>query len=75
MFVSQILFADSARKALRGPFIFWELIDALLSESLDKDLDQMCLFGLVLQDGVLKSSRLAGPDIAFSRTEIEDDLR
>jgi hypothetical protein len=52
-----------------------ELIDAIVSESLDKDLEQMSLYGLVLQDGFLKSSRLAGPDVSFSRFEVESDLR
>jgi energy-coupling factor transporter ATP-binding protein EcfA2 len=52
-----------------------ELIDALLGESSDQDLDRLSLYRLQLQDGSLQSSRLAGPDIAFSRTEIEDDLR
>ncbi len=52
-----------------------ELIDALLAESLDQDLARLSLYRLQLQDGALQSSRLAGPDIAFARSEIEDDLR
>jgi energy-coupling factor transporter ATP-binding protein EcfA2 len=52
-----------------------ELIDALLAESSDEDLSQFSLYRLQLQDGVLKSSRLAGPEIAFARRTIEDDLR
>jgi hypothetical protein len=52
-----------------------ELIDALLAESSDEDLDRLSLYRLQLQDGNLTYSRLAGPDIAFSRAEIEDDLR
>jgi predicted ATPase len=52
-----------------------ELIDAILAESLNEDLDRLSLYRLQLQDGVLKSSRLPGPDIAFARSEIEDDLR
>jgi hypothetical protein len=52
-----------------------ELIDALLAESADEDLAQFSLYRVQLQNGVLNSSRLAGPDIAFSRSEIEDDLR
>jgi energy-coupling factor transporter ATP-binding protein EcfA2 len=52
-----------------------ELIDALLAESSDQDLTRLSLYRLQLQGGVLKSSRLPGPDIAFSRAEIEDDLR
>jgi hypothetical protein len=52
-----------------------ELIDALLAESTEQDLAQFSLYRLQLQDGNLKSSRLAGPEIAFARTTIEDDLR
>jgi hypothetical protein len=52
-----------------------ELIDALLAESLDGDLARLSLYRLQLKDGYLKSSRLAGADIAFARMTIEDDLR
>ncbi|MBI1918059.1 MAG: ATP-binding protein [Planctomycetes bacterium] len=52
-----------------------ELIDALQGQSSDADLEQFSLYQVRLQQGDLKSSRLAGPDVAFSRTEIEDDLR
>jgi hypothetical protein len=52
-----------------------ELIDALLAASTDRDLDCLSLYRLQLHNGVLNSSRLPGPDIAFSRAEIEDDLR
>lgn len=52
-----------------------ELLDALLAVSSDDDLGRLSLYQLQLQDGVLESSRLAGPDVAFSRTTIEDDLR
>jgi AAA15 family ATPase/GTPase len=52
-----------------------ELIDALLAESSDEDLAKLSLYRLQLQGGALKSSRLPGPDIAFARTTIEDDLR
>jgi len=52
-----------------------ELIDAILAASSDQDLDRLSLYRLQLQDGDLKSSRLPGRDIAFSRAEIEDDLR
>jgi energy-coupling factor transporter ATP-binding protein EcfA2 len=52
-----------------------ELIDALLAESLDDDLARLSLYRLQLQDGLLKSSCLPGPQIALARTEIEDDLR
>jgi predicted ATPase len=52
-----------------------ELIDALLAESSEQDLARLSLYRLQLQDGTLKYSRLPGPDIAFARSEIEDDLR
>jgi energy-coupling factor transporter ATP-binding protein EcfA2 len=52
-----------------------ELIDALVAASSDEDLKKLSVYGLKLQEGVLKSSRLAGPEVAFARTEIEDDLR
>jgi predicted ATPase len=52
-----------------------ELIDALLAESSDQDLTRLSLYRIQLQGGFLKSSRLPGPDIAFARSEIEDDLR
>jgi energy-coupling factor transporter ATP-binding protein EcfA2 len=52
-----------------------ELMDALLGESSDADLAQLSLYRLQLQAGTLKSSRLSGPDVAFSRSQIEDDLR
>lgn len=52
-----------------------ELIDALLGESSDADLAQLSLYRLQLQAGSLNSSRLSGPDVAFARTEIQDDLR
>jgi hypothetical protein len=52
-----------------------DLIDALLAESLDEDLKQLSLYNVLLRDGKLISSRLTGPEVAFSRAEIEDDLR
>lgn len=52
-----------------------ELIDALVGESSDADLAQLSLYRLQLQAGTLKSSRLPGPEVAFARTEIQDDLR
>ncbi len=52
-----------------------ELIDALLAESSDDDLQRLSLYRLQLEDGRLISVRMPGPDVAFSRHEIEDDLR
>lgn len=52
-----------------------ELIDALLAESTAEDLEKLSLYSLVLKSGVLKSSRLPGPEVQFSRSQIEEDLR
>ncbi len=53
-----------------------ELIDALISAATEEDLRKIALFRLVLSaNGELKSSRLAGEQIAFERFQIEDDLR
>jgi predicted ATPase len=52
-----------------------ELIDALVSEASDEDLERLSLYRTNLDDGVLKSRRLPGKDVAFSRGEIQDDLR
>jgi predicted ATPase len=52
-----------------------ELIDSLVAESSSEDLKRLSLYRLVLENGVLKSSRLPGPDVAFARGQIEDDLR
>jgi energy-coupling factor transporter ATP-binding protein EcfA2 len=52
-----------------------ELIDALLSECTDADLEQMSVYGVKLEEGVLKSFRSQGEQIAFARTTIQEDLR
>lgn len=53
-----------------------ELIDMLLVEVQNqKELDKLSVYGLMLKDGCLRSSHLNGSDVAFSRTQIEDDLR
>jgi len=52
-----------------------ELIDALLAEAYDKDLDKLAVYRLQLKEGLLKSHRIAGPDVHVARTQIEDDLR
>ena len=52
-----------------------ELIDSLLSACSDEDLKSLSLYRLLLQGGKLISSRLDGPDVAFARAQIEDDLR
>jgi predicted ATPase len=53
-----------------------ELIDLLLGEVQgQEELDKMSVYGLMLKDGCLRSSRTQGADIAFARTTIGDDLR
>lgn len=52
-----------------------ELIDMLLSEATDEDLEMMSVQRLSLQEGVLKSRLMPGTEVAFLRTEIENDLR
>jgi hypothetical protein len=53
-----------------------ELIDALVATAGDDaQIAKMSLYRLGLDAGVLKSSRTPGPDIAFARTTVEDDLR
>jgi predicted ATPase len=52
-----------------------ELIDALLSESLDADLDRLALYSLALEQGTLKSARIPGREVSLVRTTIEEDLR
>jgi hypothetical protein len=53
-----------------------EMIDALLAQvSNPKELELLSVYRLQLRDGILKSSRLRGPDVAFSRSKIEEDLR
>jgi predicted ATPase len=52
-----------------------ELIDALLAESSEEDLERLSLYRLELEDGRLISVRLPGSEVAFSRGDIEKDLR
>jgi predicted ATPase len=53
-----------------------ELIDALVDAARsDEELERMSVYHTVLDNGTLKSSRIAGQDVAFARTQIEDDLR
>lgn len=53
-----------------------ELIDALLAEAeTDADVEKMSVYGLSLDEGVLKSYRLAGSEVEFARSKIGDDLR
>ena len=52
-----------------------ELIDLLLAESSAEDLERLALYRLQLEDGVLRSYRLPGSEVAFARTEIGNDLR
>jgi len=53
-----------------------DLIDALLSEAkTEEEISVVSVYRLLLQDGTLRSSRMAGDDILFSRVEIGNDLR
>jgi len=52
-----------------------ELIDALVAESSPDDLQRLSLYQLELDNGKLISVRKPGPEVAFSRGEIEEDLR
>jgi len=52
-----------------------ELIDALLDAASDTDLEHIALFNLRLDGGLLRSSRYPGPDIAFNRDVVANDLR
>lgn len=52
-----------------------ELIDMLVEEAVPADLPQMSLFTLALEDGVLRSGRLSGHQIAAARAEVAEDLR
>jgi predicted ATPase len=53
-----------------------ELIDALVAQVSDPaELDRLSVYRLQFQEGVLKSSRLPGTEVAFARGQIEEDLR
>jgi AAA domain, putative AbiEii toxin, Type IV TA system/AAA domain len=52
-----------------------ELIDMLVEEAKPEDVPQMSLFILALEDGVLRSGRLAGPQIQAARADVAEDLR
>ncbi len=52
-----------------------DLIDSLLGESTDEDLERFSVYRLHLDDGVLKSHRMPGSEVAFARGEIDQDLR
>lgn len=52
-----------------------ELIDTLLAESQEEDLERLSVYRLQLRDGELTSRRMPGSEVAFLRSEIENDLR
>jgi hypothetical protein len=52
-----------------------DLIDALLAQSEEDDLARMCTYRLRLDNGKLKTTRIAGVDVAFERTQVQEDLR
>ena len=40
-----------------------------------EELNKLSVYRVQLEEGLLKSHRLAGSDVAFARTQIENDLR
>jgi len=52
-----------------------ELIDYVLAELNEEEFEHFSVYRLQLENGLLKSHRIPGPDVQFSRTEIGDDLR
>ncbi len=52
-----------------------DLIDALLDATGSEDLASTAVFRLALADGVLATTRIPGPDVAFLRWQLEEDLR
>ena len=52
-----------------------ELIDSILAEASEEDIERLSLYRLELEDGRLISHQLPGSEVAFSRTDIEKDLR
>lgn len=52
-----------------------ELIDALVAAMSDAELPSLSLHRVRLDDGLLKTTRLSGVDVATARTSIQDDLR
>lgn len=52
-----------------------EFIDSLLAEACADDLEKLSVYRLSLDQGVLKSRRIPGVEVAFLRTKIEGDLR
>ncbi len=52
-----------------------EFIDCLLAEASSEDLEKLSIYRLGLDQGELRNVRIPGSEVAFLRTEIEDDLR
>jgi predicted ATPase len=52
-----------------------EFIDCLLAEASNDDLEKLSVYRLALDQGELRNLRIPGSEVAFLRTEIEDDLR
>jgi predicted ATPase len=52
-----------------------EFIDCLLAEASNGDLEKLSVYRLGLNQGELRNVRIPGSEVAFLRTEIEDDLR
>ena len=52
-----------------------EALDTLLDAWDEDALEQLSVQRLALEDGTLATTRVAGPDVAFARNEIDADLR
>ena len=52
-----------------------EFIDVLLAEAKEEDIERLSLYRLELEKGRLIAVRTPGPDVAFARGEIQEDLR
>jgi predicted ATPase len=52
-----------------------ELIDMLLAEATNDDLAGLSVYRLQLENGILGHRQIPGREVAFLRTEIENDLR
>jgi hypothetical protein len=52
-----------------------EFIDTLLAEANDEDVEKLSLYRLTLEDGRLIAVQSSGSQVAFCRSEIEEDPR
>jgi predicted ATPase len=52
-----------------------DLVDALVAEADEPELGRMCVYRCALEDGVLRTTRIPGPEVVRLRAEIGEDLR